>query len=291
MLLTEECAVNESEKNTVSLADGKGPEASPLDPERILPKPFLSGSALKVLALFTMFIDHTSAFLAPFLPTFFYRELFPLGDSTVTVYVVMRLIGRMSFPLFAFLIAEGCFYTKNRVRYAVSLLVAAILSKHAFALVHLMTPGSAGSLRALFLPKKAFTFAMLQGSDYMKENVFFTLFFGCLGICLYDLLKKRPVFMACAIAAVGALAWAFRADYGLVGYLVILLFYLLREYRIVACIAACGMLGVMTLPAYVIMAFYNRERGFISRPVLKYLFYAFYPLHLYVLFMLQYILR
>ena len=288
--------MNESEKNTVSLADGKGPEAvsaeaSPLEPRIILPKPFLSGSALKVLALLTMFIDHTAAFLAPFLPTFFYRELFSLGDSTVTVYVVMRLIGRMSFPFFAFLIAEGCFYTKNRVRYAVSLLVAAILSKHAFALVHLMTPGSAGSLRALFLPRKAFTFAMFQGSDYMRENVFFTLFFGCLGICLYDLLKKRPVFMACAIAAVGVLAWAFRADYGLVGYLVILLFYLLREYRIAACIAACGMLGVMTLPAYVIMAFYNRERGFIRRPVLKYLFYAFYPLHLYVLFMLQYILR
>ena len=290
-----EADLKDSENNLtdVGVKDSeKFPTAAALtEPGKPFPKPVLSGSALKVIALLTMFVDHTAAFLAPFLPNFFYRELFSLGDSAVTVYVVMRLIGRVSFPLFAFLIAEGCFYTKNRVRYAVSLFVAALLSKHAFALVHLMLPGSERPLGDLVLQKKAFTFAMVQGSDYIPENVFFTLFFGCLGICLYDLLKKRPVIMACAVAAVGVLAWGFRADYGLAGYLVILLFYLLRDYMIAACIAACGMLGVMTLPAYPVMAFYNKERGFIRGPVLKYLFYALYPIHLYVLVMLQYILR
>lgn len=259
--------------------------------EKYFPKPFLSGSALKVIALLAMLIDHAAVFLAPFVPAFFYRELFPLGDRAITVYIVLRLIGRISFPIFAFLVAEGCLYTKNRLRYAASLFVAAILSKHAFALVHLMSPGAKGTVRALLLPKKAFTFAMFQGSDYVTENVFFTLFFGCLGICLYDLLKKKPVFMACAIAAVGLLAWGFRADYGLAGFLAVMLFYLLREYYIFAAVAVCCILGVITLPAYVILIFYNKKRGFVRGPVLKYLFYALYPIHLYVLFWLQYRLR
>ena len=77
------------------------------EPEKYFPKPFLSGSALKVIALLAMFIDHAAVFLAPFAPAFFYRELFPLGDRAITVYIVLRLIGRISFPIFAFLVAEG----------------------------------------------------------------------------------------------------------------------------------------------------------------------------------------
>lgn len=58
----------------------------------------LSGNALKIIAAATMFIDHIGYMLFPNI-------------------LILRIIGRLSFPIFAFMIAEGCRYTKNKLRY------------------------------------------------------------------------------------------------------------------------------------------------------------------------------
>lgn len=62
----------------------------------------LSGNTLKILAAFTMLIDHIGAVLLP----------------EVTL---LRIIGRIAFPLYGFMIAEGCTFTKNRLRYFLSI--------------------------------------------------------------------------------------------------------------------------------------------------------------------------
>ena len=62
----------------------------------------LSGNALKILAALSMLIDHIGFMLLPELR-------------------VLRIIGRLAFPVFAFMIAEGCRYTKNRLRYFLQL--------------------------------------------------------------------------------------------------------------------------------------------------------------------------
>jgi hypothetical protein len=58
----------------------------------------LSGNALKLIAALAMLIDHIGVLLLP-------------------QVLILRVIGRISFPIFAFMIAEGCRYTKNKARY------------------------------------------------------------------------------------------------------------------------------------------------------------------------------
>lgn len=58
---------------------------------------FLSGSTLKIIACVLMAIDH-------------------IGLELLNDYLLFRIIGRLAFPLFAFFIAEGCRYTKNKVK-------------------------------------------------------------------------------------------------------------------------------------------------------------------------------
>ena len=59
---------------------------------------FLSGNILKLIACITMAIDHVGVVFFP-------------GQK------IFRIIGRIAFPIFAFMVAEGCKYTKNRLRY------------------------------------------------------------------------------------------------------------------------------------------------------------------------------
>ena len=68
----------------------------------------LSGSTLKLIACVCMMIDHIG------------HHLFPQYD-------LLRVIGRIAFPIFAFLIAEGCRYTRNRLRYFLTIFVSGLL--------------------------------------------------------------------------------------------------------------------------------------------------------------------
>ena len=74
----------------------------------------LSGSALKVIALISMVIDHIALYL--------------MEHGTV-LYETMRCVGRIAFPVFAFLIAEGFIHTRIRYRYFFTLLGFAVISE------------------------------------------------------------------------------------------------------------------------------------------------------------------
>ena len=58
----------------------------------------LSGNVLKIIALIAMTVDHIGVIIFP-------------------KAVVLRIIGRIAMPIFAFMIAEGCVYTKRKLRY------------------------------------------------------------------------------------------------------------------------------------------------------------------------------
>ena len=57
-----------------------------------------SNNVLKIIACITMLIDHMGVVLFPKL-------------------MILRIIGRIAFPIFAFLLAEGCYYTRNKIRH------------------------------------------------------------------------------------------------------------------------------------------------------------------------------
>ena len=224
----------------------------------------LSGSGLKMVAVVTMLIDHLALYLWRVDPDM-WEPLFTIGHHTLTPYLLLRGIGRLAFPIFAFLIVEGYQHTRDRWRYGRNLLVFALLSELPWNLVHTGT------------------------WHYSHQNVFFTLFLGYLGICViehYRTYWSRYVLSLLALLAASVLL---RADYGASGFGFILLVYLLRDSRLLqAIIGSCTLPnGLVAGLAFIPINMYNGCRGFIQGPVLKYAFYAFYPLHLLVIYLIQ----
>ena len=232
-----------------------------------------TGSHLKWIALITMCIDHIGAILLE-------SGLLPLISSAVLAghsfeYLpadyefwyglnsVLRLIGRVSFPLYCFLLVEGFLHTKSIARYALRLGLFALLSEVPFDLALYGTP-----------------------FDLHMQNVFFTLFFGLLvlwGMKRTEERAGRPTFLTYGVAFFGMLAAYFlQTDYDAFGILLIAMLYLLRSDRKWLCIfGCCATLWERTAPlAFLPIWFYTGERG---KQFPKYFFYAFYPLHLILL--------
>lgn len=230
------------------------------------PRGILSGSALKLIAVITMLIDHIGLNVINVLPVG-EKVLFSLGGTAFTVYEAFRFVGRSSFPIFCFLIAEGAAHTHSRKRYGFNLLLFALISEIPWDLIHTNT---------------------LQ---YEKQNVFFTLFMGYLCICLYEYLHETPWLAACFIGFMVIFAtFILNSDYGAAGMGAVFLFYLLRKKPL-----ALGILGSCFLsakwkafPGYILIGLYNGQRGFIRGRLAKYLFYAFYPVHILVLWYIKY---
>ena len=221
----------------------------------------LNGFHLKLIAVCTMFIDH-------------------MGDTLFPGVMWLRCIGRVAFPIFCFLIAEGCVHTHDRKKYALRLLVFAVLSEIPF---NLMTG------RAVCNP--------------YDQNVLWTLLLGAAVCWLMDgALKRRtaPAFVLTGAAMVAAfwLLEVFCTDYGGWGMLLVAMFYGVRRapYGQAAKMAAqavglaffcIGVMGGVTIELWALTALvpiwlYNGQRGF-SHKAVQYGFYAFYPLHILIL--------
>ena len=225
---------------------------------------FLSGSWLKILAVVTMLIDHLAHFLWYDNPEF-QTVLFSLRGREVTIWALFRMIGRLAFPLFAFLLVEGFQHTHDRKKYGLNLFIFALISEIPWNLVHSGT---------LF---------------YVRQNVMFTLLLGYLGLCALEYFRVDKLRMTLSVLGLFVVAFFARADYGYLGYAFILLLYALRENAVVRAVAGCAALPSHLIGgmAFIPIAFYNGERGFIKGPVGTYLFYAFYPVHLLVIWLIR----
>lgn len=223
-----------------------------------------SGSTLKLIAIITMFIDHFAFLLGPELP-FMEVPLFALGEFDVTFYFLMRKIGRLSFPIFCFLITEGFIHTKNQIKYGVRLLAFAVVSEIPY---NLMVSGE-------FL-------------DSSKQNIYFTLFLGFLLIYIFENLDSE-IKKAVIMALVAVTAVFLHADYGLRGVLLILVMYVLRKHPTIQALLSYQFLsgGIAALAAFIPINMYNGQRGFIKSDILKYGFYLFYPVHIILLVIIK----
>ncbi len=221
----------------------------------------LSGSALKTIALVCMIIDH----LAAYLPGRFSEVLFTVGSRTITPYRVMRWIGRIAFPIYCFLLVEGLFHTRNRKKYALRLLIFAVISEIPWNLVHTMK------------------------LTYSGQNVFFTLFLGCLALMLYERFSGDRIKQAICLLGLMVVSLILSADYGITGYCLIILMYALRENRLLQAVVGCSVLSSTWIAglAFIPINLYNGERGFIKGRVLQYCYYAIYPVHLLILYLIR----
>lgn len=224
----------------------------------------IDGAILKIIAIVSMTIDHMAVA---------FTSLFSSGVMDVDMYFLARKIGRIAFPIYCFLIAQGMVKSKNKIRYMVTLGVFALISEIPFNLV---------------INNCYFSLRM--------QNVMFTLLIGALVI--YGMQKVEEIIARdkliqlmtqIAIVILGIyLADFMKTDYAGFGVLIIAVFYMYRDrFWISAIVCAVilyymGGVEVYAIISLAILAFYNGKRG----KQYKYLGYIYYPAHLLLLYII-----
>ncbi len=231
----------------------------------------LSNNQLKLIAMAAMLLDHTGVILFPSVSFF-------------------KIVGRLSFPLFAYMIAEGALHTRHRLRYLLTLVSMGVICQTVFYIVN--------------------------GSWHLNVLLTFSMALVLI-FCIDAFARKRSLLTAVGlILGVGGVAfltgvapWLFSAygyhiDYSLPGVLFPVVVYF-APARFGRCpgrptvdgfwpgklICTAAMLVIMGswsgglqwcgLCALPLLALYNGERG---RWRMKYVFYIFYPAHFVLLY-------
>lgn len=213
----------------------------------------LTGNQLKLIAIITMTVDHVGAYMFPDI-------------------LLLRIIGRLAYPIFAYMIAEGCSFTRNRANY----------------LFHL-------AFFALMIQSIAW---ILMDSIYMYILVTFSL-----SVCLIYLIDWRKarkdalsstvlilyvllLIFLCEILPIILKQTDYHIDYGLMGIILPALVYLGRNRREKLILFALGLIVLGCVQNWVqyfallsipLILKYNGTRG---KQNFKYFFYLYFPLHL-----------
>lgn len=229
-----------------------------------LKKTFLSGSTLKIIALVIMLIDHVGAVIVQ-------RTMWMPGfdhDFWNLLYMPLRYIGRLAFPIFCFLLVEGYVHTSDIRKYIRRILLFAVVSEIPFNLA---------------ITGKVF--------DLNYQNVFFELAWGIGAMhCLAIVEKKGKNYVLQVILRLGLIilfalsAEHLNFDYGMYGIISIVALYVFRQNRLMQLlIGAFSFYWEPVAPlAFLLLAFYNGKRG----RKIKYAFYIFYPAHLLILYVI-----
>lgn len=201
---------------------------------------------VKLVAMATMLVDHIGVVFFP----------------NVSLW---RIVGRIAFPLFAYQLGVGYDHTSDTKKYALRLLLFALLSQLPYYLVR---------------------------QEWML-NIFFTLLLGFGAISLYR--HNKHNWLLLYLLAVTIITYVVPYDFGGYGVLIILLFYIVTTPSLLAGSVAALSLLFLTVPEgyiqmFIVLAFpvlwgikqvrlpAQMETGLSH--VNKWVFYAFYPLHL-----------
>jgi hypothetical protein len=220
----------------------------------------LSGNQLKIIAVISMTLDHIGFIIYP-------------------QYVIFRILGRISFPIFAYMISEGMYYTKNRIKYFIRVLILGIGCQ----LIYFLSDN--GNIINVIL-----TWAMAIFTIYLyqkaKENAnpIYKMMFAVYLIALFVFCEFIPYVYVNS---------PYKVDYGFVGVLLPLVCYIPKNKYIKLTLLAFGMLFlVFSLEYYqywcylslIFLFVYNGRKGKMN---LKNFFYLYYPLHIGVIYLIS----
>lgn len=206
----------------------------------------LDAFTLKIIALVTMTIDHIGVILFPELP-------------------ILRIIGRLSFVIFAYFIVNGYIYTRNREKHGLILLLYGILLEIPLKLYDSSMPGNIILTLALgygvvyFLDKKNYLLTCLIALIPLIYEVDYGLY-GVLLIVTCFIFFKRPAFIV------------------LVNLILVFIFYNLNYLTFIQIYSTFGLL---------LVCLYNQQIG----KKMKYFFYLYYPLHMVILLLISMVIN
>lgn len=229
----------------------------------------MSSFLLKIIACFTMLLCHI-----PF--------VYPQYS------VPLMYIGKISFPLYAFLISEGYVHTRNFSKYLTRQIVFGVISQIP---AYLLFVGK--SFNGLYL------------------NIFFTLALGLLGIRIYDKIKSKYISIP-LIILLAVIAELLKFDYGAFSILMIVCFYVFKRNKLNMVLSQMFLMFILYMKkmsyytfslfnlqyilfqllfsviSLAIILTYNGKKGKSSGKI-KLMFYFFYPVHLIILDLLKFL--
>ena len=242
----------------------------------------MTSFVLKLIAAITMLIDHTGLILFP-------------------NQMIFRIIGRLAFPIYAYCIAEGFRYTRNRFKYFLRIFLLGLFCQIVYTIVsHDFYIGIllVFSISIIIMTFTECVKTSVQGKKSALSSFVSRVFHRDI---TNEQDKVLSLVLCCAsIMAAFVLCIYVDVDYSFFGIMlpVFTSFFSDRKQRLVmfsAClIALCIdltdtlMIQYWSLAAIPLIAMYNGERG---KHSLKYFFYVFYPLHLAVLYGIQYFIN
>lgn len=225
-----------------------------------------SNNVLKIIACIAMLIDHMGLILFP-------------------KVLVLRFIGRIAFPIFAFLLAEGCFYTKNKLRHFLVLSGFAIIMQ---VVLFIATGMTAFSIFMHFSIAVGICHLIdLTDKCFRKKQIILAV-----GFILIIL------FLLVGVVYVDNTTSYLRSNYGMYAIFIPVVMYLVRKYIkkfhlfvnvFLICLSMVVMHYFYPYALYqlygcfaaIFVLLYSGKKGKFN---LKYLFYIFYPLHMVVLY-------
>lgn len=230
---------------------------------------------IRLIALVTMAIDH-------------------FGKMCFPQLIIMRQIGRLAFPLFAYGIAVGAVYTKNPMRYLSRVVLLALVSQplYAIGLAHETSVMYAVPL----LPNPVHATLNFYLASWNTPSILLSL---SLGLAVLLCLRERRWVLAVAFYVLCE-RMAGKLDYGINGIRLMLIFYLLCEHPITCLLASVSFMlnwawggsytffgvgfdmRVFSLPSLILCCIPMTRRLRLPR----WLVYGFYPAHLAVLALL-----
>lgn len=224
----------------------------------------LDTNFLKLIAIICMTFDHVG------------KVFFP-------DVLIFQIIGRIAFPIFAYCIVVGCLYTKDLKKYIFRLSMFAIISQPFYILAHYP-----------------------HLNDFIEQfgtlNIFFTLIIGVIAVA--SLKHKKWIVFAATILIVSV----FNFDYGINGIMLMLIFYIFRNKPIYSILFGTALLAspflyesteginifgrIFDIQGFSVLAliFIYSKTDFKPK-INKYFFYAYYPLHLFAIYLVRLILR
>ena len=237
----------------------------------------LSHNALTIIAMVTMFLDHAALTLIQNGKLYGYDAVLysnaitlPEANTWVILYKVLRMIGRISFPIFAFLIVEGFRKTSNLFKYALRLIVLAFISEIPYDLM---------------VFNEIFTLRCFE-----VQNVVFTYVIGLAMLIVIRALNSLPSILTIfPVAAACAITYFLKTDYAIEGIVLMYIFYILRHDLDLKCLIAAIITFTMSFQNYygaavlsiLFIFLYDGTKGSIN---LGRFHYIFYPLHMLLLY-------